>query len=111
MINQQAWDSLPTDLQAMVRVACQAAVMDTLSDFTYNNGIALKTLLEEHKVQLRRFPDEVLNHLSAISEDVMLELGGESELAGRIYDSFQAYTEIVRPWTDISDRTLVNLRK
>jgi len=54
MINQEAWDSLPDDLQAIVKTACQAAVMDTLSDFTYNNGIALKTLIEKHNVQLRR---------------------------------------------------------
>jgi TRAP-type mannitol/chloroaromatic compound transport system substrate-binding protein len=110
MINQQAWDTLPADLQAIVRVACQAAVMDSLSDFTYHNGVALKNLLEEHKVQLRRFPDEVLNHLSAISDDVIREMADESELSQRIYASFQAYMEIVRPWTDISDRTLMNLR-
>jgi len=110
MINQEAWNSLPADLQGIVRVACQAAVMDTLSDFTYNNGIALKKLLDEHVVKLRRFPDEVLNHLSTIRDDVMQELADETELTGRIYASVQAYTEIVNPWTDISDRTLLNLR-
>jgi len=110
MINQEAWDSLPADLQAIVRVACQAAVMDNLSDFTYNNGIALKKLIDEHGVELRRFPDEVLNHLGAISIEVMRELAAENELTGRIYASFQAYQEIVNPWTAISDRSLLNLR-
>jgi len=110
MINQEAWESLPADLQAIVRVACQAAVMDTLSDFTYNNGVALKRLIDEHGVELRRFPEEVLNHLGTISDDLMHEMAGEDELIGRIYTSFQAYTKIVRPWTDISDRTLLNLR-
>ena len=84
--------------------------MDTLSDFTYNNGIALKTLLEKHKVQLRRFPDEVLSRLSEISEELVKEMAAESELMGRIYTSFKAFQEIVTPWTDISDRTLLNLR-
>ncbi len=110
MINQQAWDSLPGDLQAIVKTACQAAVMDTLSDFTYNNGIALKTLIEKHKVQLRRFPDEVLSRLSEISDELIKEMADESELMGRIYASFKAFQEIVSPWTDISDRTLLNLR-
>ena len=110
MINKDAWNSLPADLQAIVRVACQAAVMDTLSDFTYNNGVALKKLTEEHGVELRRFPDEVLSHLGAIRDDVMREMAAESELMGRIYASFQAYQEMVNPWTAISDRALLNLR-
>ena len=109
-INQEAWNTLPADLQAIVRVACQSAVMDMLSDFTYNNGVALKKLLHEHKVELRRFPDAVLTHLNAISDDLMREMAGESEMMGRIYDSFQAYLDLARPWTAISDRALLNLR-
>ena len=110
MINLTAWHSLPADLQAMVKVACQAAVMDTLSDFTYNNGIALRHLLTEHKVQLRRYPDEVLQRLSEISQELVVEMAGESDLMGRIYASYKAFQDIVNPWTDISDRTLLNLR-
>ena len=110
MINEAAWNTLPEDLQVIVKVACQAAVMDTLSDFTYNNGIALKTLLEKHGVQLRRFPDEVLNRLAEISEELMEEMAQQSDLAGRIHASFTAYREIVNPWTNISDRTLLNRR-
>ncbi|MDX2480315.1 MAG: TRAP transporter substrate-binding protein [Desulfuromusa sp.] len=110
MINQSAWDSLSPDLQAIVKVACQAAVMDSLSDFTYNNGVALKNLVNEHGVELRRFPDEVLNQLSAISDEFMSELAAETELMGRIYASYRAFTDIVRPWTAISDQALLNLR-
>ena len=110
MINQSAWDSLPPDLQVIVKVACQAAVMDSLSDFTYNNGVALKNLLNEHGVELRRFPDEVLNQLSTISDKFMSELATETELMGRIYASYRAFTDIVRPWTALSDQALLNLR-
>jgi TRAP-type mannitol/chloroaromatic compound transport system substrate-binding protein len=110
MINQEAWNSLPEDLQAIVKVACQAAVLDTLSDFTYNNGVALKKLVEEHGVELRRFPDEVLEKLSTLSDELMRELANETELMGRIYNSLKAYSDIVNPWTNISDRALLNLR-
>ena len=111
MINQSAWNSLPPDLQAIVRVACQAAVVDSLSEFTYHNGLALKTLVDEHGVELRRFPDEVLEQLSVISAEYLREMAGESELMGRIYASFTAYSDIVRPWTAISDQTMLNLRR
>ena len=49
-------------------------------------------------------------HLESISQELMAELSSEDELMGRIYASFQAYIEIVRPWTAISDRALLNLR-
>ena len=111
MINKEAWESLPADLQAIVKIACQATVMDMLSDFTYNNGVALKKLVEEHGVELRRYPDDVLEHLARISENLMLELAAEDELMGRIYASIQAYSDIVKPWTAISDHALLNLRK
>lgn len=110
MVNQAAWDSLPADLQTIVRVACQATTMDMLSDFTYNNGVALKKLIDEHNVQLRRYPDEVLERLRTIGEEFMNDLSNESALMGRIYASFQAYTDIVRPWTAISEQPLLNLR-
>jgi len=110
IINQQAWNSLPRDLQTIVRLSCQAAVMDSLSDFTYNNGIALKKLLQEHSVELRQFPQEVLAHLNTISDELMREMAAENELMGRIYASFQAYQGIVRPWTAISDQAMLNLR-
>jgi TRAP-type mannitol/chloroaromatic compound transport system substrate-binding protein len=110
MINQQAWASLPEDLQAIVKIACQAAVLDTLSNFTYNNGVALRKLVDEHGVELRRFPDDVLSHLAQISDDIVKKMASETELAGRIYASYQAYTDIVRPWTAISDHALLNLR-
>jgi len=97
-------------LQAIVRIACQAAVMDSLSDFTYNNGVALKRLIDEHDVEIRRYPDEVLQALNDISDEFIRELSTQSELMGRIYESFQAYTRIVRPWTAISDQALLNMR-
>jgi TRAP-type mannitol/chloroaromatic compound transport system substrate-binding protein len=37
-------------------------------------------------------------------------MAAENELMGRIYASFKAYTEIVRPWTTISDQAILNMR-
>ncbi|MGD8385042.1 MAG: TRAP transporter substrate-binding protein [Lysobacterales bacterium] len=110
MVNQDAWNTLPTDLKAIVEIACQAAVTDSLADFTYNNGVALQTLITKHGVQLRRFPDAVLERLSEISERLLDEMAADDEMMGRIIASMRKYQKIVRPWTDISDRTLLNLR-
>ena len=60
MVNKQALEALPADLQAVVAYACQAANDDMFSEFTARNSQALKTLVNEHGVQLRRFSDEPL---------------------------------------------------
>ena len=111
MINQEKWNALPADLQAIVRVACQAVTVEMLSEFTYNNGVALGTLVNSHDVQLRRFPNDVLNHLQGIADTLLLEWAGQSELMRRIYDSYKSYEQTVKPWTRISDKVLMDLRK
>jgi TRAP-type mannitol/chloroaromatic compound transport system substrate-binding protein len=52
----------------------------------------------------------VLEHLGAISRELMEELSAEDEMFARIYESFRAFQQVVNPWTDISDRTILNLR-
>lgn len=111
MINRDKWNTLPADLQAIVGIACQATTLDMLSDFTYNSGVSMKRLTEEHGVQLRRYPDDVLKHLSDISAEYVLEMSQETELMGRIYKSFTGYRDTVLPWTNISDRAVMNLRE
>jgi TRAP-type mannitol/chloroaromatic compound transport system substrate-binding protein len=110
LVNRDAWDALPQDLRDIIEIASQASVVDTLSDFTYQNGKSLRILLDEHGVELRRLPDDVLIKLKQIGDDLMLELASDDELIGRILASLNAYYETVNPWTTISDRTLLNLR-
>jgi len=62
-INAEAFAVLPPDLQAIVVMACKAANMDMFADFEARNGQALQTLIQEHGVELRPFPDEVLAEL------------------------------------------------
>ena len=111
MINKEKWNALPADLQAIVRVACQAVTTQMLSEFTYNNGVALKSLVENHDVQLRRFPNDVLNHLSGIADELLLEWADQNELMRRIYDSYKSYEQTVKPWTRISDEVLMDMRR
>jgi TRAP-type mannitol/chloroaromatic compound transport system substrate-binding protein len=90
LINREAFSRLPEDLQRIVEVACQAANMDMLSEFTARNGEALEQLRNEG-VEVRPFPEDVLQELARISREVLDEIAAGDELSGRIYESFQAY--------------------
>ena len=110
LINQTAWDSLPSDLQAIVSEAVRAASADMLDDFAFNNARALAEL-KESDVQLRRFPDEVLQAMQQESEQVLNDLASKSELNQRIWDSMQAFQQQVTQMHEISEKELYNWRK
>jgi len=110
IVNKQAWQSLPADLQAMVEVATRAINDDMLSEFTARNNAALATLVDEHNVELRRLPDDVIAQLRDASADVVAEAAEESELAKRIYDSYMAFLEDVRAYHAISEQAYINAR-
>jgi TRAP-type mannitol/chloroaromatic compound transport system substrate-binding protein len=110
-VNKDAWEALPRDLQAMIEVATQAINEDMLSEFTARNNAALDTLINEHGVQLRRLPDDVIAALRASSEEVVAEIAEVDPLAKRVYDSYMAYLEDVRRYHSISEQAYMNLRE
>jgi TRAP-type mannitol/chloroaromatic compound transport system substrate-binding protein len=110
IVNAEAYASLPPDLQAIVVTACQAANMDMLSDFEAKNGQALKTLLEEHNVDLRPFPDDVLAEFKKASLEVLEEQAAADPMSARAWASMNAYMDQVRPWTAIGSQYFINHR-
>jgi TRAP-type mannitol/chloroaromatic compound transport system substrate-binding protein len=108
LVNQDAYDALPKDLQYIVEIASQAANTDMLAEFTARSGVALQQLIEEHGVDVRPLPEAVIDHMRKLSVEVMEEIAASDELAGRVYDSIMAYSKVVRPWTEISERYMLN---
>jgi len=110
MVNKQAFDALPEDLQAIVEIACQAANMDMLSEFMARNVDALKILLDEHGVQLRQFPDEVLAYLQELTRKVLQTQADENADFKRVYESYADFQNKVSGWSAISEQYYMNKR-
>lgn len=110
IVNRQAWESLPPDLQAMVEVASRAINDDMLSEFTARNNAALRTLIDEHGVELRALPDDVLAALKEASRAVVADAATGNELSQRIYDSYMGFFEDVRDYHAISEQAYLNAR-
>jgi len=110
LVNAEAYAALPTDLQAIVKYACQAANMDMFADFEARNGEALKTLVNEHAVELRAFPDEVLAELKRAAAEVIEEQAASDPVSGKVWASYTAYMENVRTSTAAGSQYFVNHR-
>jgi len=110
IVNKDSSEALPPDLQAMVTYAARAANQDMLDEFTARNNAALRDLVDNYGVQLRRLPDDVLLALYKASQDVMRELIGQDPMAARVYESYQSFYDGVRAYHHISEQAYINAR-
>ena len=110
IVNAEAWASLPPDLQRILEVASRAINQDVLDEFTARNNAALETLVNDHGVELRRLPDDVLARFAEIAEDVVAEAAGEDELDARILESYRSFLEKVRAYHAISEKAYILAR-
>ncbi len=110
IVNQEAMASLPDDLQAILRSAVADVNQSVLDEYTARNNDALQTLVNEHDVQLKRFPDDVLAEAQKLSEEVVSELAESDPMAKKIYDSYRTFQDKVESYHAISEQAFYNAR-
>ncbi len=109
-INEKAFNALPEDMQSIVLNACKVANGDVLAELTARNNEALQTLIHKHKVELRKFPDDVLAQLKKVSDEVVAEIAKKDPLSKKVYESFKRFRDQVTQWHDVSERAYLNAR-
>jgi len=110
IVNREAFDELPKDLQAIVALACSATNDQMTAEFTARNAQSLEQLRAEGEVEFRRFPDEVLRQLRQLMDEVVDDVIARDPVAARINESFQNFRATVSAWTEISDLALLESR-
>lgn len=111
MINKDAFSKLPKDLQSIVMNACKVVNQDMLAEYTARNNTALHTLVNEHKVDLRRFPDDVLAKLRQLSDEVVAEVAAKNKLTKEVYESFRTFRDQVMEWHKVSEQSYMRARE
>ncbi|MQA67509.1 MAG: ABC transporter substrate-binding protein, partial [Alphaproteobacteria bacterium] len=109
-INLNAWEKLPGDIKAIVEAANRAVNQTVLSEFVARNNSALRTLVTKHKVQLRQFPDSLLNHLGKLSGDVMDDLASKDPLSREVMDDYLKFRRDVIAWEKVSEQAFMTAR-
>jgi TRAP-type mannitol/chloroaromatic compound transport system substrate-binding protein len=109
-VNQDAFDQLPQDLQAIVEGAARATNQDMLDEFTARNNQSLTTLLTEHSTKLRPLPDDVLDVLYINAVSALERLKADDPMAQKIAASYEEFLEGVRRYHEISERAYLNAR-
>ena len=110
IFNKDAFEALPADLQAIVRGAVKQANLDMLNEFTARNNAALQTLVNEHNVVLKAFPDDLLLALKKASFETLEEVAANDPESEKVYQSFKTFLDSVSKWHDVSERAFINAR-
>ena len=93
-----------------MQTACAMENDYTLAEYNYFNAVSLKTLVDEHNVQLRNFAPEILAELRRVSEEVMNEMATKDAFTQKVHQSFSEALELQRKWTGIADQAFLNAR-
>jgi TRAP-type mannitol/chloroaromatic compound transport system substrate-binding protein len=109
-VNAEAYNQLPEDLKSIVEYASRVANQNMMQEFTTRNHDALEMLINEHKVEMREFPSEVLEKFRQLSQQVVAEVVGDDPFAQEIYDSYQQFLSKSKAWFDVSERAYLNIR-
>ena len=112
VVNKSKFQALPADLQAIVRDVCQAEYDQVASDFYANDPRALKTLVEEHGVNVRQFPEDIVEAGAKASIEILTELRDSNDaLVKKTTESFIEALNILRTRTEGTDGAFIEARK
>ena len=110
IVNREAWNSLPEDLQRVVEVACQAANMDMISEYMARNAASLRQLEADPNVEILSFPPEVLQTLKTLTYQVVEDLAANDPLVARVWDSYRSFLQESERYQLISEHAFLETR-
>jgi TRAP-type mannitol/chloroaromatic compound transport system substrate-binding protein len=104
IVNQEAYNALPTDLQKIVAVATRAVNQDMLDEYTARNHSAMKQLIEEHGIEVKSLPADVMVALKGATEKVIAQEIKDNEDFARIYASYNQFYIEVKKYHALSEQ-------
>ena len=109
-VGLKKWEALPNDIKAVIEAANAAVNEIVLAEFNARNGAALTTLVEQHKVVLKRFPNELMNGLGTLSGVVVNDLAAKDKLSREVLDSILTFRRDAMAWSSRSDLAYLTVR-
>jgi TRAP-type mannitol/chloroaromatic compound transport system substrate-binding protein len=104
MINRQKWAELPKHYQAAVMAAASHANIEMTAKYDARNPAAIRRLVQGG-VELRPFPQEVMDACLKASAETYAEIMKENAPFKKIYESIAAFRSEEYLWHQIAEYT------
>ena len=89
--NADLWDDLSDRHKAVLQRAVEAANSINCGAWAYNNAVFFEVLRDEHDVDVRVFPDDVIDALARASDELVTEIGEDDERAAEVFASYDSF--------------------
>ena len=109
-MNASWWGKLTKSDQTIIEAAASMENDVMMAEYNAKNGAALKKLVTENGVKLRRFNDDIYDSFGEASAEVFETVQSHSALAKKIHDSFVRARKDLGAWSKISDQAYVQQR-
>jgi len=106
----KSWNALSDELKAIVAHACATEANYALAEMERLNAQALGALVNEHKVKLAAFPEDLIDAARKQANEVLGELAGKSAITGKVHASYAAFRERTAPWSRVSIESVLRAR-
>ena len=110
IINKTAYESLPSDLAEIVKVAARAVNQDMLDEYTARNNAALNDLRSKD-IKILPLPDDVIARLKTISGQVIEESAAADPMFKKVYGSYSDFLKNVSDYHAISEEAYYKIRR
>jgi TRAP-type mannitol/chloroaromatic compound transport system substrate-binding protein len=109
-INKTKWEALPNDHKAVIKTATAAVNNCILCHNCYRNSTALSKLVNEHNVQLREYPGEMLQKFRQISDKMLQGQASKDNLTKEVLNSIWRFQKEASGWSMVSLQSFLNAR-
>ncbi len=104
LINQRAYDKLPPEYQAILKIAMQTASADMFNENFDASATAWAEIKTDYpNIKVKTFPEPVLKAMKKANDEIMEAYAAENEEFKAVYESQKAYMAKAREWTKISE--------
>jgi TRAP-type mannitol/chloroaromatic compound transport system substrate-binding protein len=110
IVSLKTWNVLSDELKAVIAHACAAEANYALAEMERLNAQALEVLVNEHKVKLVAFPEDLIVAARKQANEVVGELAGRNAITAKVYASYTAFRERTAPWSRISIESVLRAR-
>jgi len=110
LVSQAALDALPDDLRAIVESACAAENIRALGESEWKNAARLKILVDEKGVQLRDFPQDIVDAARTATVGALDDLAAKDQLSAEAVASFRAASKHLNDWSSVSIKQFLAAR-
>jgi len=102
------WEQLPSPYQRAVEAAAKAANLGMMARYDAVNPAALAELVDSGKVELRPFPDDVMQAASTASEELLDEIAADDSDFGAILEPWRDFRDRIQEWHGLAEAAVIN---